>query len=101
MLYSEISAQLKQSQFFADLLPLKRGTQIFHLNQSARALLAAHLWANTGKDIILVSQDDIIAEDLWDDLVTLVDGTMPFIYRITRFCLTKSVLRITPSAPPG
>ncbi|MCB5261429.1 MAG: transcription-repair coupling factor, partial [Candidatus Cloacimonetes bacterium] len=72
MLYSEISAQLKQSQFFADLLPLKRGTQIFHLNQSARALLAAHLWANTGKDIILVSQDDIIAEDLWDDLVTLV-----------------------------
>mgnify|MGYP001174294849 CR=1 FL=1 len=72
MLYNEISAQLKHSQFFAGLLPLKRGTQIYHLNQSARALVAAHLWAETGKDIILVSQDDIIAEDLWEDLVTLV-----------------------------
>ena len=72
MLYTEISAQLEQSQFFRDLLPLKRGTQIHHLNQSARTLVAAHLWAKTGKDIILVSQDDIIAEDLWDDLVTLV-----------------------------
>ncbi|MDD3562569.1 MAG: hypothetical protein PHR32_02710, partial [Candidatus Cloacimonetes bacterium] len=72
MLYNEISAQLKHSQFFAGLLPLKRGTQIYHLNHSARALVAAHLWAETGKDIILVSQDDIIAEDLWEDLVTLV-----------------------------
>ncbi|MDD3103430.1 MAG: CarD family transcriptional regulator, partial [Candidatus Cloacimonetes bacterium] len=72
MLYTKISAYLEQSRFFSGLLPLKRGTQIYHLNQSARALMTAHLWAKTGKDIILVSQDDIIAEELWDDLVTLV-----------------------------
>lgn len=72
MLYQKIAKQLEQSDFFQCLLPLKDGTQVSHLSQSARALVAAHLWAKTGKNIILVSQDDIIAEDLWDDLVTLV-----------------------------
>lgn len=72
MLYSKISPYLEQSAFFNSLLPLTKGTQIYHLSQSARALVAAHIWAKSGKNIILVSQDDIIAEDLWDDLVTLV-----------------------------
>jgi transcription-repair coupling factor (superfamily II helicase) len=72
MLYTKISPLLRQSPFFEGLLPLKEGLQIYHLNQSARALVAADLWVKTGKNVILISQDDIIAEDLWDDLVTLV-----------------------------
>jgi len=72
MLYPKISPSLEQSEFFAGLLPIPKGRQIYHLNQSARALIAAHLWVKTGKNVILISQDDIIAEDLWDDLVSLV-----------------------------
>lgn len=72
MLYQKVAPYLEQSQFFASLFPLQPGTQIHHLSQSARALLAAHLWVKSGKNLILVSQDDIIAEDLWDDLVSLV-----------------------------
>jgi transcription-repair coupling factor (superfamily II helicase) len=72
MLYTSILPKLQESAFFQKLLPIQKGTQIHHLSQSARALVAAHVWAKTGKNIILVSQDDIIAEDLWDDLVTLV-----------------------------
>ncbi|HPM04140.1 MAG TPA: transcription-repair coupling factor, partial [Candidatus Cloacimonas sp.] len=49
-----------------------RAYQLYHLSQSARALVAAHLWKHSGKNIIIVSQDDIIAEDIWDDLVTLI-----------------------------
>lgn len=72
MLYTKISSRLEQSSFFNSLLPLHNHTQIHHLSQSARALIAAHIWAKTGLNIILVSQDDIIAEDLWDDLVSLI-----------------------------
>ncbi|MCB5263369.1 MAG: transcription-repair coupling factor, partial [Candidatus Cloacimonadaceae bacterium] len=72
MLYTKIASHLEDSAFFRDLLPLREDSQVYHLSQSARALVAAHIWAKTGKNIILVSQDDIIAEDLWDDLVSLV-----------------------------
>lgn len=72
MLYQKIAPYLEQSAFFESLLPAQPGTQVYHLSQSARALVAAHLWAKSAKNIILVSQDDIIAEDLWDDLVSLV-----------------------------
>ena len=72
MLYQKIASRLDQSGFFAGLYPFEPGTQITHLSQSARALVAAQLWAKSAKNIILVSQDDIIAEDLWDDLVSLV-----------------------------
>lgn len=72
MLYPKIAAALEQSAFFQSLLPLETGTQVSHLSQSARALVAAHLWAKSGKNILLISQDDIIAEDLWDDLVSLI-----------------------------
>lgn len=72
MLYTKIASHLEDSAFFRDLLHLREDSQVYHLSQSARALVAAHIWAKTGKNIILVSQDDIIAEDLWDDLVSLV-----------------------------
>ncbi|MDY0219439.1 MAG: hypothetical protein RBR14_08850, partial [Candidatus Cloacimonas acidaminovorans] len=75
MLYAKIEEILALSKFMQRVLklPLKdRSIQIYHLNQSARALLAVHLWKHTGKNIILVSQDDIIAEDIWDDLCVLI-----------------------------
>ncbi len=75
MLYSKIEEQLLQSEFMQGVqkLPLKdRSIQIYHLNQSARALIAAHLWKQTGKNVIIVSQDDIIAEEIWDDLCVLI-----------------------------
>ncbi len=46
--------------------------QIHHLNQSARALVAAKLWSDTAKNLLIISQDDIIAEDIWDDLCALI-----------------------------
>jgi len=75
MLYPKIKAILAQSQFMMNVPGFPAGeeaTQLYHLSQSARALLAAHLWAQTGKYVIVVSQDDIIAEDIWDDLCALI-----------------------------
>jgi len=75
MLYDKIEERLAQSKFMQRVpkLPLKdRSIQIYHLNQSARALIAVHLWKHTGKNVILVSPDDIIAEDIWDDLCVLI-----------------------------
>ncbi len=75
MLFDKILPQLDSSPFFQGLtesLATSNHLQIHHLNQSARALIAASLWQKTGKDIIVVSQDDIIAEDIWDDLCTLI-----------------------------
>ncbi len=75
MLYAKILPSLERSPFFQSLagsLSGSRHLQIHHLNQSARALVAAHLWSQTGKNVLIVSQDDIIAEDLWDDLCALI-----------------------------
>ncbi len=74
-LYERILPRLERSPFFQELATLPQSPerhQLHHLNQSARALAAAHLWAKTGKNILVISQDDIIAEDIWDDLCTLI-----------------------------
>ena len=75
MLYEVIRPNLNASPFFQKLYQIvgtEQHFQIHHLNLSARALVAAHLWKETGKNILLISQDDIMAEDLWDDLCTLI-----------------------------
>lgn len=75
MLYEVILPYLNASPFFQKLSKLvgtKQHYQIHHLNQSARALVTAHLWKETGKNVLIVSQDDLMAEDLWDDLCTLI-----------------------------
>lgn len=75
MLYTKLQSLLAQSQFLNQLkvLPLHgEATQLYHLSQSARTLVAVHLWQNSGKNLIIVSQDDIIAEDIWDDLCALI-----------------------------
>ncbi len=74
-LYEKITPWLQRSPFFQTLTSLPQSSerhQLHHLNQSARALVASHLWAQTGKNILIISQDDIIAEDIWDDLCTLI-----------------------------
>jgi transcription-repair coupling factor (superfamily II helicase) len=75
MLYQQIKQELAASDYFSSLPTLLAGkghVQLHHLNQSARALVAAHLWVQTGRNVLVVSQDDIIAEDIWDDLCVLV-----------------------------
>ncbi len=75
MLLDKIRAELGNSPFFSSLPSLLQSphrSQIHHLNLSARALVAARLWEQTGKNVLIVSQDDIIAEDIWDDLCALV-----------------------------
>ncbi len=74
-LYERILPYLQASPFFQSLTALAsdaQSHQIHHLNQSARALVAAHLWSQTNKNILIVSQDDIIAEDIWDDLCAFI-----------------------------
>jgi transcription-repair coupling factor (superfamily II helicase) len=75
MLNTVLSDILDSSEFLSGLTKLPvagKAFQIYHLSQSARALVAAHLWRHWGKNLIIVSQDDIIAEDIWDDLCALI-----------------------------
>lgn len=75
MLYTAISEILKHSEFMNKVVSLPIHSvshQLYHLSQSARALVAAHLWQHNAKNVLIVSQDDIIAEDIWDDLCALV-----------------------------
>lgn len=74
-LYEKILPHLERSPLFQTLETLPQSSehiQVYHLNQSARASAAVHLWAKTKKNILIISQDDIIAEDIWDDLCTLI-----------------------------
>ena len=75
MLFDKLEPYLRLSPFFNSLRARLDGTERFqyhHLNLSARALLAAWCFKNSGKNIVIISQDDIIAEDIWDDLCVLI-----------------------------
>lgn len=75
MIYPKLSSRLDSSPFLSSLPSLLKSEghqQIHHLNQSARALVAAKLWTDLQQNLIIVSQDDIIAEDIWDDLCALI-----------------------------
>lgn len=75
MILPLILSDLNRQSFAMELLAaLDSGqlVQAYHMNQSARALMAAWLWNQTGKNVLIVSQDDIIADDIWDDLVTFI-----------------------------
>jgi len=81
MLYDKILAYLDRSPYFKALRDIPKGAQReqhYHLNQSARALAAADLYKTSGKNLIIVSQDDIIAEDIWDDLCVLIGRDKAF-----------------------
>jgi transcription-repair coupling factor (superfamily II helicase) len=74
--YDQIASALDRSAFLAEYLSLlnKSATQIqySHLNLSARALLIAHAFVKTRKNILVVTADDPLAEDFWDDFSTLI-----------------------------
>ena len=75
MLLPLILPDLDSQRFSSELLEALDSTQLiqaYNMNQSARALIAAWLWKRKGKNVLIVSQDDIIAEDIWDDLCTFV-----------------------------
>lgn len=75
MILPLILDDLNHQGFAAELLDALQTDnliQAHHMNQSARALMAAWLWHQTGKNVLIVSQDDIIAEDIWDDLVAFI-----------------------------
>ncbi len=73
--YQKIAGNLKESKFLSNFLShLDEGNsriQYSHLNQSARALMIAHAWYNSNKNIIVVTADDPLAEEFWDDLCIL------------------------------
>jgi hypothetical protein len=103
MLYDKIRAYLDRSPYFGALREIPKGAQReqhYHLNQSARALAAADIFMNSGKNLIIVSQDDIIAEDIWDDLCVLIGRDKAYYLPDYEILLMKNALRTTPSAPP-
>ncbi len=74
--YNQIQSILKGSSFLANYVNLLESgvskVQYSHLNLSARALMIAHAWTVTQKNILVVTADDPLAEDFWDDISVLV-----------------------------
>ena len=104
MLFKELRPVLDGSPFLASLPSLLQSgerVQIHHLNQSARALVAARLWEDTQKNVLIVSHEEIIAEDIWDDLVALLGAGKPTTCQITRSFPTRNARPTIPSAPPA
>ncbi|PKN78673.1 MAG: transcription-repair coupling factor, partial [Candidatus Cloacimonetes bacterium HGW-Cloacimonetes-1] len=75
MLYDKLKKNLDHSSFireYDDVVDQGSSVQYYHMNQSARTLLAARAWDRCRKNILIISQDDIMAEDIWDDLCVLI-----------------------------
>ena len=74
--YDRIAGYLDRSDFLNSFLSkLSEGSsrlQFTHLNQSARALLIAHAYVKSHKNIIVITADDPLAEEFWDDLCILI-----------------------------
>jgi len=73
--YRHIAQELQRSSFLnsftQNLLEGKTRLQYSHLNLSARALLIAHAREQTGKNVLVITPDDLLAEDYWDDFCVL------------------------------
>ncbi len=75
MLYDKIKRNLDHSTFireYDETVDHGSSVQYYHMNQSARTILAARAWERCRKNILIISQDDIMAEDIWDDLCVLI-----------------------------
>lgn len=74
-LYKSIKRNLDNCAFireFDTTVSASRLAQYHHLNQSARVLMTVRAWEQSGRNVLIISQDDIIAEDVWDDLCVLI-----------------------------
>ncbi|HOV17100.1 MAG TPA: transcription-repair coupling factor [Candidatus Cloacimonadota bacterium] len=73
--YRHIAQELQRSSFLnsftQNLLEGKTRLQYSHLNLSARALLIAHAREQTEKNVLVITPDDLLAEDYWDDFCVL------------------------------
>ncbi len=74
--YSKIISLIDKSEFikkFDAEIAGKRSRSLFHnLNRSAKSLLLARVFEQTGKNIIFITADDKVAEDYLDDLDLLI-----------------------------
>lgn len=71
MFYKKIEALLEKSSFikaFDEKISQKGGALFHNLNRSAKAMLLARAFEQSGKSIIFVTADDKLAEDYLDDL---------------------------------
>ncbi len=72
MFYNKISSIIDRSGFieqFDSIVQNKKSGTLFHnLNRSAKSLLLARAFMQTGKNIIFVTADDKVAEDYLEDL---------------------------------
>ncbi len=75
LLYDKIRRNLDNCAFiraFDEAQKTPDMRQYHHLNHSAQALMSVRAWEKSGKNLLIISQDDIIAEDIWDDLCVLI-----------------------------
>ena len=76
MFYPQLQSYLKKSDFFQQYSRIleDRTPQIsfYPMNLSARALLVAHAFQKTQQSVIVITNDDKMAEEMWDDLELLL-----------------------------
>jgi len=80
MFYDKLKKLITSSEFFDRISKLTKQDKplIHNLNISAKALVAAHLFKTSQKNIIFVSSNDKIAEDILDDFDLLVGRNNSF-----------------------
>jgi len=80
MLYEQLKRFINKSGFFRNLNDklAEKGLFLYNLNSSAKALIVAHVFFETKKNVILVSGDDLQAEEYLDDLEILAGRSNAF-----------------------
>jgi transcription-repair coupling factor (superfamily II helicase) len=83
MFYGKLKSILDKSEFLKnfDLRIKERQSKIliYKLNRSAKSLLLARAFAESGKNIVFITSDDKLAEDYLDDLDLLVGNKNSFL----------------------
>ncbi|MDO9577621.1 MAG: transcription-repair coupling factor [Candidatus Cloacimonadales bacterium] len=76
LFYNKISSIIERSNFIrefeAAVQTQTSGTLVHNLNRSAKSLLLAHAYEQTGKNIVFITADDKVAEDYLEDLDLLI-----------------------------
>ena len=80
MFYEKLEKYLKRSSFFTEFTKIlsENTPLIFNLNISAKALLAAFVFTVYKKNVLFVSSDDKIAEEVIDDFELLLGRDKAF-----------------------
>jgi transcription-repair coupling factor (superfamily II helicase) len=82
MFYNKISSIINRSRFIEQFDSIvqnkKSGSLLYNLNRSAKSLLLARAFIQTGKNIIFVTADDKVAEDYLEDFDLFVGQNVSF-----------------------